>query len=68
VREYLAGLIEDSPLKDTTAQAEDPLDGAVDIVNQARYAQDQSGPCAECSVPGNSDHNLPPPEERVEEP
>ena len=131
VREYLAGLIEDSPLKDTfaawierlpgakpppdaaaevvpvpdqleqaataelsaaftgagdadpvtdplatdpalsKAQAEDPLDGAVDIVNQARYAQDQSGPCAECSVPGNSHDNLPgepPPEEHVEEP
>ena len=107
VREYLAGLIEDSPLKDTfaawierlpgakpppgaaaevvpvperleqaataelsaaftaagdddpvtdplatdpaltRAQAEDPLAGAVDLINQARYAQDQSGPCAE---------------------
>jgi hypothetical protein len=131
VREYLAGLIEDSPLKDTfaawierlpgakpppdpaaevvpvperleqaataelsaeftaagdddpvtdpfatdpalsKAQAEDPLDGAVDIINQARYAQDQSGHCAECSVPGNSDDNLPgeaPPEDHVEEP
>jgi hypothetical protein len=131
VREYLAGLIEDSPLKDTfaawierlpgakpppdpaaevvpvperleraataelsaeftaagdddpvadpfatdpalsKAQAEDPLDGAVDIINQARYAQDQSGHCAECSVPGNSDENLPgeaPPEDHVEEP
>jgi hypothetical protein len=131
VREYLAGLIEDSPLKDTfaawighlpgakpppdaaaevvpvpdqleqaataelsaaftaaggadpvtdplatdpalsKAQAEDPLAGAVDIINQARYAQDQSGPCAGCSVPGNRDNNLPgepPPEEHVEEP
>jgi hypothetical protein len=131
VREYLAGLIEDSPLKDTfaawierlpgakpppdaaaevvplperleraataelsaeftaagdddpvtdpfvtdpalsTAQAEDPLDGAVDIINQARYAQEQSGHCAECSVPGDSDDNLPgeaPPEDHVEEP
>ncbi|HEY1668231.1 MAG TPA: hypothetical protein VGG54_21285 [Trebonia sp.] len=131
VREYLAGLIEDSPLKDTfaawierlpgakpppdaaaevvpvperleqaataelsaaftaagdddpvtdplatdpaltRAQAEDPLAGAVDLINQARYAQDQSGPCAGCSVPGNSDDNLPgeaPPEDHVEEP
>ena len=53
------------------AQAEDPLDAAVDIINQARYAQDQSGPCAGCSVPGNSDDNLPgeaPPEDHVEEP
>jgi hypothetical protein len=131
VREYLAGLIEDSPLKDTfaawierlpgakpppsaaaevvpvpelleqaataelsaaftaagdddpvtdplatdpaltRAQAEDPLAGAVDLINQARYAQDQSGPCAGCSVPGSSDDNLPgeaPPEDHVEEP
>jgi len=53
------------------AQAEDPLDGAVDIINQARYAQDQNGHCAGCSVPGNSDDNLPgeaPPEDHVEEP
>jgi hypothetical protein len=137
VREYLAGLIEDSPLKDTfaawierlpgakpppgpaaevvpvperleqaaaeelstaftaagdedpvtdefatdpalsKAQAEDPLDGAVDIVNQARYAQEQSGPCAGCSVPASGDDNLPgdnnlpgdePPEDHVEVP
>ncbi|MGH3293490.1 MAG: hypothetical protein ACRDP7_16955 [Trebonia sp.] len=131
VREYLAGLIEDSPLKDTfaawierlpgaksppgaaaevvpvperleqaataelsaafsaagdddpvndpfatdpaltKAQAEDPLDGAVSIINQARYAQDQSGSCAGCSVPGNSDEDLPgeaPPEDHVEDP
>jgi hypothetical protein len=137
VREYLAGLIEDSPLKDTfaawierlpgakpppdpaaevvpvperleqaaeeelstaftgaggedpltdefatdpalsEAQAEDPLDGAVDIVNQARYAQEQSGPCAGCSVPASGDDNLPgdnnrpgdePPEDHVEVP
>ena len=112
VREYLAGLIEDSPLKDMFAawierlpgakpppdaaaevvpvparleqaataelsaafraagaadpvtdpfatdpallgaQAEDPLDGAVDLVNQARYAQQDRGPCTGCAVPG----------------
>jgi hypothetical protein len=131
VREYLAGLVEDSPLKDTfaawierlpgakpppdaaaevvpaperleqaatadlsaaftaagdddpvtdplatdpalsKAQAEDPLDGAVDIVNQARYAQEQSGSCAGCAVSGGIDDNLPgeePPEDHVEEP
>ena len=131
VREYLAGLIEDSPLKDTfaawierlpgakpppdaaaevvpvperleqaatadlsaaftaagdddpvtdplatdpalsKAQAEDPLDGAVDIVNQARYAQEQSGSCAGCAVSGGIDDNRPgeePPEDHVEEP
>jgi hypothetical protein len=137
VREYLAGLIEDSPLKDTfaawierlpgakpppdpaaevvpvperleqaaeeelstaftgaggedpltdefatdpalsKAQAEDPLDGAVEIVNQARYAQEQRGPCAGCSVPASGDDNLPgdnnrpgdePPEDHVEVP
>jgi hypothetical protein len=131
VREYLAGLIEDSPLKDTfaawigrlpgakpppdataevvpvperleqaataqlsaeftdegsldpvtdmfvpdpaltKAQSEAPLDGSVDIINQARYAQDQSGACSGCSVPGNHD-NLPgeerPPEENFGEP
>lgn len=137
VREYLAGLVEDSPLKDTfaawierlpgakpppdaaaevvpvperleqaatadlsaaftaagdddpvtdplatdpalsKAQAEDPLDGAVDIINQARYAQEQSGSCAGCAVSGGIDDNLPgdnnlpgdePPEDHVEVP
>ena len=122
VREYLAGLIEDSPLKDTfaawiqrlpgaqpppdaasevipvpgrleqaataelddiltdpfatdpalsQAEAEDALDGAVDIINQARYAQEQSGPCAGCAVSGNSGNDLPgdePPDDHVEEP
>lgn len=53
------------------AQAEDPLDAAVDIINQARYAQDQTGPCAGCAVPGNSDDNQPgeePQEDHPEEP
>ncbi|HEY3882844.1 MAG TPA: hypothetical protein VGM12_30015 [Trebonia sp.] len=131
VREYLAGLIEDSPLKDTfaawikrlpgaqpppeataevvpvpaaladaataqlsaeftdagdsdpvtdpfiddpaltSAQAEDPLDGAVDIVNQARYASDRSGPCSGCTLPGGSGDEPPgeePPEEHELEP
>jgi hypothetical protein len=129
VREYLTGLIEDSPLKNTfaawierlpgakpppaaeaevipvpgpleqaataelsaqfsaaddpvtdpsdpdpalkRARAEDPLDAAVDIINQARYAQDQSGPCAGCTMPGNADDNQTrdePPEDHPEEP
>ncbi len=55
----------------TKARSEAPLDGAVDIVNQARYARDQSGACAGCSVPGN-DGNLPgeeqPPEDHLVEP
>lgn len=53
------------------ARAEDPLDAAVDTVNQARYAQDQSGTCTGCAVPGNSDENQPgeqPPEDNPEEP
>jgi len=53
------------------AQAEDPLDAAVDIINQARYAQDQSGPCAGCTVPGNGDDNQPgeePPDDHLEDP
>jgi hypothetical protein len=53
------------------ARAEDPLDAAVDIINQARYAQDQSGPCAGCTVPGNGDDNQPgdePPEDHPEDP
>jgi hypothetical protein len=33
------------------ALKEDPLDGAVDLVNQARYANDRSGPCTGCSLP-----------------
>jgi hypothetical protein len=54
----------------STAQAEDPLDAAVDIINQARYAQDQTGPCADCAVPGN-DNNQPgeePPDDHLDEP
>lgn len=75
-----AGEGEDNPVTDslfvsdpalTKAQSEAPLDGAVDIINQARYARDQSGACAGCDVPGNDD-NLPgeehPPEEHVEVP
>jgi hypothetical protein len=34
------------------AQNEDPLDAAVDIVNDARYAQDPTGPCNSCIAPG----------------
>jgi hypothetical protein len=101
VREYLSGLIEDSPLKDTfaawighlagakappdasqvvipdpqrlkqaaltvlsgevviadasltdpavvNAEAESPIDAAVDLTNQSRYIQERSGPCAGC--------------------
>jgi hypothetical protein len=127
VREYLAGLIEDSPLKDTFAawiarlpgaqpppdaaaevvpvparleqaataelsaafsaagaadpvtdplaidpallgaQAEDPLDGAVDLVNQARYAQQDRGPCTGCAVPGGGGESRDEPQEPHEE-
>jgi hypothetical protein len=35
-----------------SAQGEGPLDAAVDIVNDARYAQDPTGPCASCIAPG----------------
>ena len=38
----------------TTAEAEDPIDAAVDIINQARYGQTDSGSCAGCSVPGDN--------------
>jgi hypothetical protein len=34
------------------AQGEDPIDGAVDMVNDARYAQDPTGPCDQCIAPG----------------
>jgi hypothetical protein len=127
VREYLAGLVEDSPLKDTFAawfkrlpgaqpppdaaaevvpvparleqaataelsaafsaagaadpvtdpfavdpallgaQAEDPLDGAVDLVNQARYAQQDRGPCTGCTVPGGDGGSRDEPQEPHEE-
>jgi hypothetical protein len=53
------------------AQAENPLNAAVDIINQARYAQDQSGQCVGCVAPGHDDDNPPgeqPPEDHPEEP
>jgi hypothetical protein len=40
-----------------SAQGEGPLDAAVDIVNDARYAQDPTGPCDSCiasGIPGMS--------------
>ena len=38
-----------------SAQGEDKLDAAVDIVNDARYAQDPTGPCDSCIAPGIPD-------------
>jgi hypothetical protein len=38
-----------------SAQGEDQLDAAVDIVNDARYAQDPTGPCDSCIAPGIPD-------------
>jgi hypothetical protein len=37
------------------AQGEDPLDATVDIVNDARYAQDPTGPCDSCIAPAIPD-------------
>ncbi len=38
-----------------SAQGEGPLDAAVDIVNDARYAQDPTGPCDGCIAPAIPD-------------
>jgi hypothetical protein len=38
-----------------STQGEDQLDAAVDIVNDARYAQDPTGPCDSCIAPGIPD-------------
>jgi hypothetical protein len=38
-----------------SAQGEDKLAAAVDIVNDARYAQDPTGPCDGCIAPGIPD-------------
>ncbi len=56
------------PLEDPallSARMENPLDGAVDIVNQARYAQQRTGPCSGCTEPGVNDER--PGEEPPEE-
>jgi hypothetical protein len=50
------------------ALSESPLAGAVDMVNQERYLQENSGPCRGCAHPVSPDHNLvePPGEVHVE--
>jgi hypothetical protein len=122
VREYLSGLIEGSPLKDTfaawagrlagakappdadqavipdprrleqaaltvlsaevvivdpsvtdpafaQAEAESPVDAAVDLTNQSRYSQEASGPCAGCvRSPVDPDNPVEPPDDHDVEP
>jgi len=125
VREYLSGLIEGSPLKDTFAawaehlagaeappgasqavipdpeklehaaanelsdeisaeglqnpignpalasvQDESPVDAAVDLTNQARYLQENTGPCAGCVRPPAKPKDNPaePPDDHLDDP
>jgi len=123
VREYLSGLIEGSPLKDTFAawagrlagakappdagqvvvpdpkrleqaaltvlsgevlivdpsvadpafahaETESPIDAAVDLTNQSRYIQEDSGPCAGCVRPpaDSGDNPAEPPDDHDVEP
>ncbi len=46
---------DDNDLAYQNAQDEAPVDGAVDIVNDARYAQDPTGPCDSCIAPAIPD-------------
>ena len=53
-----------------SAQHEPPVDAAVDLANQARYFQENSGPCAGCVRPPANPEDNPaePPDDRVVEP
>ena len=41
----------------TSALRESPVEPAVDVANQTRYLQEDSGPCAGCVRPANPDYN-----------
>jgi hypothetical protein len=52
------------------AETESPIDAAVDLTNQSRFAQEGSGPCAGCArSPANPEDNpAEPPDDHDVEP
>ena len=53
----------------TRAFSESPLAAAVDLVNQARFLQESSGPCTGCTRPENpADLPAEPPNDHPAEP
>ncbi len=53
----------------TQAEAESPVDAAVDLANQSRYSQEGSGPCVGCvRSPVDPDNPVEPPDDHDVEP